>query len=219
MELGTRTPDAGLLIIGHRGFAAAFPDNSLAGVQAAITAGADGVEVDVRRCADGTWVCHHDRTRAGRPVAAWALAELRRQGVPTLADVADAVPADRWLYVEVKPLPASDLRPGVPALAELLERRLAFSRVISSDGTVLAAVAGALPAVSRSLVFDVIPERLPADVELSPEHRLVESLVGRGRPLHPWTVDDAARMRELAALRVGSITTNDPVLALEVLRG
>jgi glycerophosphoryl diester phosphodiesterase len=207
------------LIIGHRGFASRFPDNSLAGIAAAVSAHADGVEVDVRLCADGTWVCHHDRTREGRPVREWELGTLHRQGVPTLAETVAALPAEFTLFVEVKPLPASDLRARLGALASLLKPRLASTRVISSSVTVLAEVRKALPGVAVSLVFDEIPVPLPDDLELSPSHRLVEALLPAGVPLHPWTVDRPARMRELARLGVASITTNDPALALEVLRG
>ncbi len=216
---GPLTPEPRPLVIGHRGFAAAFPDNSLEGVRAALAAGADGLEVDVRRCGDGSWVCHHDRTRGGRPVASWAPGALRRAGVPALADVVAAVPAGRWLYVEVKPLAAAALRDGMRELAALLAPRAARTRVISSSDRVLAAVGDALPRVARSLVFDAIPAPLPPGVELSPEHRLAEALAGCGRPLHPWTVDAPARMLALATLGVASITTNDPALALEVLRG
>jgi glycerophosphoryl diester phosphodiesterase len=207
------------LIIGHRGFAARFPDNSLAGVRAALEAGADGVEVDVRRCADGTWVCNHNRTRDGRVVGEWSLAALRRQGVPALAEVAEAVPAGRFLYVEVKPLPERDLAEGLAELAALLVSLAAATRVISSSEHVLAAIGCALPGIRRSLVFNEIPEVLPVGVELSPFHRLVESLLAAGRPLHPWTVNRPERMRALAGMEVASITTNWPSLAVEVLRG
>jgi glycerophosphoryl diester phosphodiesterase len=207
------------LIIGHRGFASRFPDNSLAGVEAAIAAGADGVEVDVRPCADGTWVCHHDRSRAGRPVREWDLEALRREGVPTLAEVAAAVPAQRWLFVEVKPLPAADLRGGEESLAGLLRPRESSTRVISSSEAVLETVRRDLPGVALSLVFDEIPDPLPRGLELSPAHRLVEKLLACGRPLHPWTVNHPDRMRELARLGVASITTDDPALAMEVPRG
>jgi glycerophosphoryl diester phosphodiesterase len=205
------------LVIGHRGFAASFPDNSLDGVEAAIAAGADGVEVDIRPCRDGTWVCHHDRSRKGQPIAGWTFDSLRREGVPTLADVVSAVPAGRWLYVEIKPLAAAQFRGGLPALAGLLGRRVDSTRIISSAARLLTLVKTALPGVSCSLVFDTLPDPLPPGLELSPFHRLVESLAGSGRPLHPWTVDLPARMRELAALGVASITTNEPVVALEVL--
>jgi glycerophosphoryl diester phosphodiesterase len=207
------------LIIGHRGFAARFPDNSLAGVRAALEAGADGVEVDIRRCADGTWVCHHGRTRDGRVVGEWSLAALRRQGVAALAEVAEAVPAGRFLYVEVKPLPERDLAEGLADLAGLLGPRGSATRVISSSEHVLAAVGGALPGLPRSLVFDEIPEVLAPGVDLSPFHRLVEALLPTRRPLHPWTVNKPDRMLALAGLRVASITTNWPSLAVEVLRG
>ncbi len=207
------------LIIGHRGFASRFPDNSLAGVEAAIAAGADGVEVDVRPCADGTWVCHHDRSRGGRPLREWHLEALRRHGVPTLSEVAGAVPGDRMLFVEVKPLPAADLLEGLGALVALLGARASSTRVISSSEPVLATVREALPKVALSLVFDEVPVRLPDGLELSPLHKLVEALLSTGRPLHPWTVNRPERMRELARAGVASITTNDPGLALEVLRG
>ncbi len=219
MSSGTRTPGPGPLVIGHRGFAARFPDNSLAGVEAAFAAGADGVEVDVRTCADGAWVCHHNRSREGRPVARWGLAALRRAGVPTLAEVVAAVPPRRWLFVEVKPLAAAELAAGLPALAALLASRAAWTRVISSSEMALAAVGAVLRAAPRSLVFDAVPAPLPAALELSPFHRLVERLRASGRPLHPWTVNRPGRMLELARLGVASITTNDPATAVEVLRG
>jgi glycerophosphoryl diester phosphodiesterase len=207
------------LIIGHRGFAARFADNSLAGVSAALAVGADGVEVDVRQCAGGTWVCHHDRSRGGRPVREWDLVALRRDVVPMLTEVVEAVPAGRLLFVEIKPLPERELGEGLPELAALLGPRGPVTRAISSSAQVLAAVGRALPGIERSLVFDEIPDPLPERMELSPFHRLVEKLLAVGRPLHPWTVNGPERMRALARWGVASITTNRPDVALEVLRG
>ena len=207
------------LIIGHRGFGARFPDNSLAGVEAAFAAGADGVEVDVRPCADGAWVCHHDRSRRGRPIAAWSRAELDRAGIPTLAAVVAALPAGRWLFVEIKPLAAADLAAQMDELAALLSQRAARTRLISSSLPALGVAEGALPQLARSWVFDRLPAWLPNGVELSPKHTLVEALLPSGTPLHPWTVNGAGRMRRLAELGVLSITTNRPDLALEVLHG
>jgi len=219
MGQGMRRATRPTLVIGHRGFAARFPDNSLAGVLAALAAGADGVEVDVRPSADGSWVCHHDRARAGRPVREWRDGELAREGVPSLAAVAAAVPADRCLVVEVKPLPENELQAGAQALAGILDPRLVATRVISSSPVVLRTVGQALPGVALSLVCDSLPERLPEGVTLSPFHRLVEALLPLGVALHPWTVNRPGRMRELARLGVASITTNDPPVALEVLGG
>lgn len=207
------------LVIGHRGFAGAHPDNTLAGVRAALEAGADGVEVDVRPCAEGVWVCHHDRERHGRWVREWRLAELRREGVPTLAEVLAILPAGRWIFVEVKPLALAELESGLPALTEELWPHTSHARVISSSLPVLAAVEETLPQVARSWIVSEMPDWLPEDVELSPRHTLAERLAGFGRPLHPWTVNRPVRMRALARLGVASITTNHPDVACKVLGG
>jgi len=207
------------LVIGHRGFAARFPDNSLAGVRAAFAAGADGVEVDVRPCADGAWVCHHDLMRKGRKVALWSQTALRRDGVAALAEVVDAAPDGGWLFVEVKPLPAGELAARLGELAGLLAPRAARTRVISSSLPVLAAVEDALPEVPRSWVFGELPDWLPNGLDLAPKHTLVEALLGSGPELHPWTVNRPGRMRELAGFGVASITTNEPALAIGVVRG
>jgi glycerophosphoryl diester phosphodiesterase len=215
----SRVPAPRPLVIGHRGFPERFPDNSLAGVEAAIAAGADGVEVDVRPCADGVWVCHHDRALGGAPIIALAADKLARAGVPTLAEVAAAVPSDRFLYVEVKPLALATLARHRGALSEPLRRRGGKLRLISSATGILAALAGELPWADRSWIVDEVPASVPPGLDLSPKHTLVEKLLERGRALHPWTVNHARRMRHLARLGVASITTNRPGFALEVLGG
>jgi len=207
------------LIIGHRGFAAKHPDNSLAGVSAALEIGADGVEIDVRPCADGVWVCHHNRTRGRRPIAEWPLAALERVGVPTLAAVTGAVPAHRWLFVEIKPLAAATLDAHLADLVALLGPRAGRTRVISSSLPVLGAIEVALPGVALSWVFDELPAWLPNGPDLSPKHTLVETLLPFGRALHPWTVNSVRRMRQLAGLGVASLTTNRPDVAVGVVRG
>jgi glycerophosphoryl diester phosphodiesterase len=48
--------------VAHRGFSAVAPENTLAALTAAVSAGADGCEFDVAGCADGTVVLMHDAT-------------------------------------------------------------------------------------------------------------------------------------------------------------
>lgn len=204
------------LVIGHRGFAGRYPENSLAAVKAAVNVGADGVEVDIRPCREGVWVCHHDRTRGGRPVREWPLAELRREDVPTLAEVVDAVPGDRFLFVEVKPLAQRELFPLLDPLQRLLEPR-AHVKVLSSSLRVLGLIRTVLPGAALSWVVHRLPHHLPPGLELSPHHLLVEHLAPWRVPVNPWTVNRPQRMRALAALGVASLTTNVPDLALEVL--
>ena len=44
-----------MLVIAHRGASATFPENTDAAFAGAVAQGADGVELDVRRTADGRW--------------------------------------------------------------------------------------------------------------------------------------------------------------------
>lgn len=207
------------LIIGHRGFPACFPDNSLEGIQAAFAAGADGVEVDVRPSAEGFWMCHHDRTRASRPVSSLSLADLRSAGVPTLAAVVELLPARARLFVEIKPLAREAFHRTVESLLRLLEPRLESTMILSSSLRVLSLVGALPPRLRRSWVVDRAPSLIPPGLELSPHHRLVERLLPCGLPLNPWTVNAPARIAQVAALGVVSITTNRPDRAVEVLGG
>ncbi len=51
-----------LELVAHRGYAARYPENTLAALEAAIEAGAKFVEVDVQLSSDGFPVLFHDRT-------------------------------------------------------------------------------------------------------------------------------------------------------------
>src|SRR5690242_9583382 len=48
------------LVLGHRGASAEAPENTLAAFRLALAQGADGVELDVWRCASGEVVVAHD---------------------------------------------------------------------------------------------------------------------------------------------------------------
>ena len=48
--------------VAHRGFSAVAPENTLAAIRAAVSAGASGCEFDVYACRDGTIVLMHDQT-------------------------------------------------------------------------------------------------------------------------------------------------------------
>jgi glycerophosphoryl diester phosphodiesterase len=89
------------LVVAHRGASASEPENTAAAFQAAVTAGADVIELDVRLTSDGVPVVLHDpdvsaTTDGSGPVHELTLAELKRldasggregrHEVPTLAE-------------------------------------------------------------------------------------------------------------------------------------
>lgn len=110
-----------LEIIGHRGYSARAPENTLVAVRAALEAGADAVEWDLHVSACGTPVLIHDAT-LGRttngvgPVSrrtveqlqaldagSWFHRDFKGEKIPTLAEALEEVrPYGATVYAEVK---------------------------------------------------------------------------------------------------------------------
>ena len=88
-------------VIAHRGASRAERENTLAAFRRAGEMGADAVELDVRRTADGVLVVHHNPgLDDGRVIATMQHGELPAH-VPTLTDALDAC-AGMWVNVEIK---------------------------------------------------------------------------------------------------------------------
>ncbi|GMQ98156.1 MAG: glycerophosphodiester phosphodiesterase [Acidimicrobiia bacterium] len=92
----------------HRGDRSRAPDNTLEAYQLAVDAGADGIELDVRRTSDGELIMSHDDRYPGfAPFVEMTLAEIRDAlpHVPTFIETLAAVPRNVWLNVEIKNFP------------------------------------------------------------------------------------------------------------------
>src|ERR1041385_4511815 len=79
-----------LEVHGHRGARAVLPENTLAGFEYAISAGADYIEMDVAVTRDDVLVISHDPVlRSGQVIRELTRAELRADdpSVPALDDV------------------------------------------------------------------------------------------------------------------------------------
>ncbi|HET9610269.1 MAG TPA: glycerophosphodiester phosphodiesterase [Acidimicrobiales bacterium] len=93
------------LVIGHRGAPLAEPENTVAAFRTAAAQGADGVELDVRRTADGALAVHHDAHLAdGRAIVGVAWADVP-EGVPDLDTALDACRDLAVVNVEIKNWP------------------------------------------------------------------------------------------------------------------
>ena len=104
---------ASLLIVAHRGLHIGAPENSLAAVQAAVEAGCERVEVDVRATADGHLVLMHDpmldRTTTGTGLIAdlgahdlGAVRLLDGSPVPSLHEALEVCRDRAVLCIDVK---------------------------------------------------------------------------------------------------------------------
>ena len=102
-----------VLRIGHRGAAGHAPENTLAAIQRGIDLGADFVEIDVRRTADGVLVALHDetvdRTTNGRGrVDRLSIQDLKTldagngEYIPTVEEVLEVAAGRTGLMLELK---------------------------------------------------------------------------------------------------------------------
>ncbi len=142
------------LLIGHRGYPAKFPENTLASFEGAMQAGCDMIELDVTLTKDRKVVVIHDdtldRTTTGKgPVRGHALAEIKAldagswfdarfasERVPELWEATELTAGRCMLNIEIK---ESAFEAGYPAdaverqVVNLVKTGGAMERVIVSS--------------------------------------------------------------------------------------
>jgi glycerophosphoryl diester phosphodiesterase len=93
----------GMLVLAHRGANRLAPENTVPAMVEAIDRGADGVELDVHRTADGALVVRHDADTPAGLLGELTLAEVRAAlpDAPVLAQVL-SVCRGRVVNIEVK---------------------------------------------------------------------------------------------------------------------
>jgi len=222
------------LVIAHRGASAAYPENTLEAFAGAKAAGADAVELDARRTADGQLIVHHDaQLHDGRVIVGLAAAELPDH-VPSLAEALDAS-AGMVVNIEIKNWPDDEdfdetelVAAGVVDLVR--EKGWRHDVLISSFH---------LPTVDRVRELDAGLATAFLHIRIDGPTALAQAVAHGHGALHPWdpfvsadlvarahdqgvkvnawTVDDPDRMLELASFGVDGIVTNLPDLALETL--
>lgn len=121
------------LVIAHRTTMGHAPENTLLGIRRAIEMGCDGVEIDVRLCADGGPVLIHDdqldrTTNATGRIADLTLDELQDidagdgERVPSLSEALALVDGRLLVVVELKVTPGDDVAALSDAVLAEIER-------------------------------------------------------------------------------------------------
>jgi len=229
-------------VIAHRGARRVAPENTIEAFVAAAQLGADGVELDVHRTADGALVVHHDADAPGVGVLAQrALSEIRtaRPDIPTLEEALDAC-AGMLVNVEVKNLPGdTDYDPtdgAAAAVVELLRRRELRDDVLVSSFNLATAdrvralddsiPTGFLTLVGMDPVNGVEVAHAHGHGALHPDVRsltdtVAEDTVARAHELqmavNVWTVNGEDEMRRLTAAGVDALITDVPDVARRII--
>jgi glycerophosphoryl diester phosphodiesterase len=218
------------LIIAHRGASRERTENTLAAFARAVELGADGVELDVHRSADGVLVVHHDdRLADGRTLATLSWADLeavrvRGEPIPRLEAVFETVGSDLRVHVELK---GRDTAPH--ALHIINEKGAPGQGAVHSFDHRLVALARSIdPTVPRGVLevsYTIDPLAAAHSVEARDVWRhlefidagLVESAHREGRRVIAWTVNQPDQMTRLARIGVDGICTDDVALARRTL--
>jgi glycerophosphoryl diester phosphodiesterase len=226
-------------IIGHRGYSAKFPENTMMAFQAAVDAGADMIEFDVLLSKDKVPVIMHDetldRTTNGKgPVALYTLNELKKldagkgETIPTLEEVLSSIKIP--LHIEIKSEAVSDqVKGGVEELVlELVERfNIGSTCIISSFSNVpLFRIREMNQKIAVATTFDhSLDERDKRTIEkLQPSaiHLPINKVKSQdmdyasvnGLPVNVYTVNSPVNMKQAQNLCVEGIFTNEVEKAL-----
>ena len=226
---GQRRGDAGrTLVLAHRGAWDRAPQNSLEAVRRAATLGCDGVEIDVRRTADGRLVVVHDGRLGWRPVRRLEHREVQARmaagQAPLLDDVLDEAAAGGLLVdVELKEDGYVE-----EAMAHIAAHLPGDRYVVSSfRPRVLAQVRRHRPETRTGLLVAPraargVPQRMResgAEV-LLPHVSLVRTSIidwaaAHGFAAWVWTVNDDQALRALSGdPRVAALITDVPARAV-----
>ena len=225
---------------GHRGDAERAPENTLPAFTAAIAAGAQLVECDVRMTADGRLAVIHDptveRTTDGvGAVAAMTWAQLRALDaggwfgpafrgarVPELAELLALARGRCGVVVEVKSEPEAPADPVAPLLEAVRAAGMADEVVVVGfDHRLVAAVAQAAPGLLTGLNLAGRPLdpaglcRAAGAAVLSVEWESADVALGAqlhdaGMQLLVWTVDDRLALGRARAAGADAVLTNRP---------
>lgn len=223
------------VIVAHRTCQRDAPENSIEGIKTAARLGADYVEVDVRRTADGVPVLLHDplllrttwRPWPVRRVRADALRRARLRGsgehVPTLAEGLAALTGDLGMAIDIKDPGAARATIEVCEAAGLLGRVLLWSRHEPAVRHSAGATDGVEVALLRDALTPQANERFLRDAAdfgasaISAHQDVItvdflEECHGRGLRVHGWFQDEGTQQAK-AHLDLDGIVTDWPVAA------
>lgn len=234
-------------VIGHRGIATAYPENTLISFEKAIEAGVDAIEFDVHMTLDGELVVTHDATvnrcsngtgevssytlnlLKALDFGKWKGPEFAGTRIPTLEETLDLI---------------FSMRPGMYLLVELKEDREACTRKVVD-------VLRRRGMVGNCLVLSFHPRQLRLVRELEPEITLqsfplrylkapgadlydfidkvsiwnqevtsaeAEEFHRRGIEVDVYPVDDEFQLEKVIGTGIDSITTNAAHTVIPLLK-
>lgn len=223
------------LVIAHRTTMGHAPENTLLGIRNALEMDCDGVEIDVRLCADGAPVLIHDdeldRTTDGSGrIAETTLAELAAidagegERIPSLRDALALVDGQMLFVVELKVTPGDDVAALCEAVLAEIERAdaIPWTWLWSFDSETVIELARRAPHGRRIAHLCLSPT--PEVWQIAAEHRLdgismhgsglteanIAACRAHGMAAFVWTVNEPADIERCVELGATGIVGDYP---------
>ncbi len=236
-----------MIVYGHRGAQGEAPENTIAGCRHAIDRGVRHLEIDLRLSKDLELVVIHDdklkrtadlranvsdltarelsRLKASHSGTPWS--GKKDLGVPTLHALYEASPEVESWQLELKPGRRQYNANLVAALSEWLSDDHEGCVVTSSEGSMVASMKQRIPGLDTGLVSmkpdpshdleDYHCNYLVAAWATVTNPWLIRYLHRKKVHISAWTVNDASVIKNLHRMKVDSVITDYPSMALPLV--
>ena len=230
-------------VTAHRGYSAAYPENTIPAFKGAIQVGADWAELDVQQTADGEVIVMHDsnlKRTTGLDKEVWQVTwdeikdldngswfdkKYQTVRIPTLEEVLKVCRGKIHLNIEIKPSGHDkDLEEQVAKLLKKYHMR--DTCVVSSlKYDSLRKIKEADDFIETAYITSVSYGNF-TDLEYADGYSVESTLLSKsfvnkaqkaGKQIYVWTVNSEERLEKVVGMGIDNVITDDPVMAKELI--
>ena len=230
-------------VTAHRGYSAAYPENTIPAFKGAIQVGADWAELDVQQTADGEVIVMHDsnlKRTTGLDKEVWQVTwdeikdldngswfdkKYQTVRIPTLEEVLKVCRGKIHLNIEIKPSGHDkDLEEQVAKLLKNYHMR--DTCVVSSlKYDSLRKIKEADDSIETAYITSVSYGNF-TDLEYADGYSVESTLLSKsfvnkaqkaGKQIYVWTVNSEERLEKVVGMGIDNVITDDPVMAKELI--
>ena len=230
-------------VTAHRGYSAAYPENTIPAFKGAIQVGADWAELDVQQTADGEVIVMHDsnlKRTTGLDKEVWQVTwdeikdldngswfdkKYQTVRIPTLEEVLKVCRGKIHLNIEIKPSGHDkDLEEQVAKLLKKYHMR--DTCVVSSlKYDSLRKIKEADDSIETAYITSVSYGNF-TDLEYADGYSVESTLLSKsfvnkaqkaGKQIYVWTVNSEERLEKVVGMGIDNVITDDPVMAKELI--
>ena len=230
-------------VTAHRGYSAAYPENTIPAFKGAIQVGADWAELDVQQTADGEVIVMHDsnlKRTTGLDKEVWQVTwdeikdldngswfdkKYQTVRIPTLEEVLKVCRGKIHLNIEIKPSGHDkDLEEQVAKLLKKYHMR--DTCVVSSlKYDSLRKIKETDDSIETAYITSVSYGNF-TDLEYADGYSVESTLLSKsfvnkaqkaGKQIYVWTVNSEERLEKVVGMGIDNVITDDPVMAKELI--